>query len=193
MLVYVDAILIRGTSSTLIHDLITKLQAEFALKHLVKPTCFLGIEVKYLKTGSMLLLQSKYIDDLLERAQMTGCNPMTTPMAFNAKLSRQGTDLFTDATQYRFIVGALQYITITRPDLAFSVNKVSQFIANPLESHWCAVKRILRYLADSSNLGLLLQPAQSSAPFSLHVYSDTDWASAPIIGDQHQVHASILD
>lgn len=177
VLVYVDDILITGSHSALIHDLISKLQTQFALKHLGQPEYFLGIQVKYLKNGSLLLTQSKYISDLLERANMTGCSSMNTPMMSTEKLSRNGTDFFSNPTQYRSIVGALQYITLTRPDIAFSVNKVCQFLSSPLESHWKAVKRILRYLSGSIYMGLLLQAAPSTAPFSVRVYCDSDWAS----------------
>lgn len=161
----------------LIHDLIQKLQTQFALKHLGKPSYFLGIEVKYLSNGSLMLSQSKYIADLLERASMTGCSSISTPMMSNVKLTRHGTDSLADPTQYRSIVGALQYITLTRPDIAFSVNKVCQFLSAPLESHWRAVKRILRYLNGTSHFGLHLQPSSPDLPFSVRVYSDSDWAS----------------
>lgn len=77
---------------------------------------------------------------------------------------------------YRSIVGALQYATITRPDIAFSVNKVSQYMHNPTTNHWAAVKRIWRYLNGSSSHGLTLRPDSS---FSLHAYCDADWAGCP--------------
>jgi histone deacetylase 1/2 len=83
-------------------------------------------------------------------------------------------DTMSDPTLYRSIVGALQYETLTRPDIAFSVNKVCQFMSQPLESHWKAVKRILRYLKGTLNHGLLLSPAASGPPFSLRAYSDAD-------------------
>jgi histone deacetylase 1/2 len=83
----------------------------------------------------------------------------------------------TDPTLYRSIVGALQYATMTRPDIAFSVNKVCQFMANPLESHWKAVKRILRYLKGTISHGLLLSSSTTGPPFSLRAYSDADWAT----------------
>ncbi|MCI59098.1 retrovirus-related pol polyprotein, partial [Trifolium medium] len=72
-----------------------------------------------------------------------------------------------EPTLYRSIVGALQYATLTHPDIALSVNKVCQFMANPFESHWLAVKRILRYLKGTLNHGLLINPSTTSPPFSL--------------------------
>ena len=65
-------------------------------------------------------------------------------MVSNCKLSRHGADAFHDPTLYRFVVGALQYATLTRPEISFTVNKVCQFMATPLDSHWIVVKKILK-------------------------------------------------
>jgi histone deacetylase 1/2 len=146
VLVYVDDILLTGSSSTILHDIIHKLNSKFSLKHMGKPDYLLGIEVKNLSNGNILLTQSKYIRDLLHRANMAEAKGITTPMVSNLKLSKFGTDTLPDPSEYRSIVGALQYVTLTRPEIAFSVNKVCQFLAMPLITHWQAVKRILRYL-----------------------------------------------
>jgi histone deacetylase 1/2 len=78
-----------------------------------------------------------------------------------------------DCTQYRSIVGALQYLTLTRPDLAFSVNKVCQFLHAPTTEHWTAVKRILRYVKDTLKLGITFTKSSSTL---LSAFSDADWA-----------------
>lgn len=72
----------------------------------------------------------------------------------------------------RSVVGALQYATITRPGISFSINKVCQIMKEPLEHHWVAVKRILRYLKGTLSCGLHLKPA--SAPFSSNAFCDAD-------------------
>lgn len=77
---------------------------------------------------------------------------------------------------YRSIVGAFQYITISMPKLAYSFNRVCQFMQTPLGSHWQAVKRILRYLGGTLDTGLVLQPCSNSS-ISLHGFYDADWAS----------------
>ena len=74
-------------------------------------------------------------------------------------------------------MGALQYTTITRPEISFAVNKVCQFMANPLETHWTAVKRILRYLKGSLYQELQLRPAISGQPIPLRGLCNADWAS----------------
>jgi histone deacetylase 1/2 len=81
-----------------------------------------------------------------------------------------------DATEYRSLVGGLQYLTITRPDVSYAVNRVCQFLHAPRTSHWSAVKRILRYVCFTASYGLLLQPAVSSV---LSAFSDADWAGCP--------------
>ncbi|MCI53881.1 retrovirus-related Pol polyprotein from transposon TNT 1-94, partial [Trifolium medium] len=80
---------------------------------------------------------------------------------------------------YRSIVGALQYATITRPDISFDVNKVCQFMSHPLETHWVAVKRILRYLNGTIPHGLQLSPISLPKGPSIKAYCDADWASDP--------------
>jgi histone deacetylase 1/2 len=78
-----------------------------------------------------------------------------------------------DNTQYRSIVGALQYLTLTHPDLAFSVNKICQFLHAPTTEHWTAVKRILRYVKDTLKLGITFTKSSSTL---LSAFSDADWA-----------------
>jgi histone deacetylase 1/2 len=91
------------------------------------------------------------------------------------KLSKIAGDLLSDedATRYKSIVGALQYLTITRPDLAFAVNKVCQYLHSPTTEHWTAVKRILRYVRGTSNVGLKIMKSPS---LMLSAFSDADWA-----------------
>ena len=77
-----------------------------------------------------------------------------------------------DATNYRSVVGALQYLTLTRPDISYSVNKVCQYLHAPRTTHWTAVKRILRYLKFSEGLGLQITKSPS---LLVTAYSDADW------------------
>jgi hypothetical protein len=81
-----------------------------------------------------------------------------------------------DPHLYQSIVGALQYATITRPDISYAVNKASQFMHSPTDAHWNGVKRILCYLKGMLSHGLHIR-ARSS--FDLHAYSDVDWAGCP--------------
>lgn len=179
ILVYVDDIIITGSSQTLIQQLVHKLHSEFSLKDLGKLDYFLGIEVHHSSSGSLLLSQTKYIRDLITEANMDQANSIASPMASSTKLSKYGSSSVTDPTYFRSIVGALQYATITRPEISYSVNKVCKFLSAPLEDHWKAVKRILRYLQGTLNHGLLIIPAPKHEPISLTGFCDADWASDP--------------
>ncbi|XP_058776006.1 uncharacterized mitochondrial protein AtMg00810-like [Vicia villosa] len=102
-----------------------------------------------------------------------------SPMLNQCKPSKFGSDVMEDSLFYRSVVGALQYITLTRPDIAYFVNKACQVMTNPLDSHWSMVKRILRYLSGTSTIGLLLSPAHPNQALSLRAYSDSNWANDP--------------
>ena len=107
---------------------------------------------------------------------MAEARPISSPMSSSSQLSLLAGVEFSDPTLYRSTVGALQYLSITRPDVSFAVNKVCQFMHRPTDIHWSAVKRILRYLNDTINYGLYLRPSPST---HLSVYSDADWAGCP--------------
>jgi hypothetical protein len=103
---------------------------------------------------------------------MSGCNPIGTPLAQKHNLRRDD-PILVDATNYHSIVGALQYITLTRPDLTHAINLICQFMHQPGASHFQAVKRILRYLQGTLDYGLRLL---SQSSLSLYGFSDADWA-----------------
>ena len=170
LLVYVDGIIIIGSSSSLVSALVTQLDSVFSLKQLGLLEYFLGIEGKHLPNNSLLLTQSKYIQDLLAKTHMLECNSINTHMVSSCKLSKIGSDTFSDPSLYRSVVGSLQYATITRPEIAYYVNKVCQFMSNPRESHRVAVKRTLRYLKGTLTFGLQLHPAPIHKPLSLHFF-----------------------
>ena len=110
---------------------------------------------------------------------MDVANHISSPMVSGCKLSKTGSKDFSDSTLYRSVVSALQYATITRPEISFSVNKVYQFMSAPADQHWQVVKRILRYLRGTINFGLFLQPNFSNSHYSVHAYCDADQASDP--------------
>jgi hypothetical protein len=147
LLVYVDDIILVSSSSTAASRLVQNLRSEFAVKDLGPLRYFLGIEVAPASSG-LVLTQKKYALDLLRRAGMLQCQPVLTPMTVTDRLTSTDGELLSseDATMYRSIVGGLQYILHTRPDLSFAVNKVCQFLHAPRSPHWSAVKRILRYI-----------------------------------------------
>ncbi|KAK6131700.1 hypothetical protein DH2020_034567 [Rehmannia glutinosa] len=155
--------------------IILSLSATFTLRDLGQVDYFLGIQVQVTQQG-VCLSQAKYIKDLLCKTKMQNAKPIHSPMTTGEKLTAYGNDRMVNVQLYRSTVGALQYVTITRPEIAFSVNKVCQFMQRPLNSHWKSVKRILRYLSGTVNHGLHFTP-DKSLQFNLVGYSDADWAS----------------
>jgi hypothetical protein len=135
VLIYVDDIILTGSHSTAIDDLLLSLKRDFAVKDLGSLNFFLGIEVLPNAAG-VLLSQQRYILDLLKRTKMTDAKPVSTPMASSTTLSAFDGEPFSDQTLFRSTVGALQYLALTRPDIAFSVNKLSQFMHKPTTLHW---------------------------------------------------------
>ncbi|XP_019200258.1 PREDICTED: uncharacterized protein LOC109193886 [Ipomoea nil] len=107
---------------------------------------------------------------------MTDCNPLATPAAVIQPVS-QSTDPFHNPTHYRRLAGALQYLTITRPDLSYAVNRLCQFMHTPTEEHWGLLKRVLRYIKGTLDYGLRISPSRSS---DIHAYSDSNWAGCSV-------------
>jgi histone deacetylase 1/2 len=135
---------------------------------------FLGIEVKRDADGPVLS-QGRYATDVLARSGMDKAKSVDTPLAVSEKLRlTDGTKLgVEDATRYRSVVGALQYLTLTRPDISFPVNKVCQYLHAPTTAHWSAVKRILRYVQGTKDYGLKIKKSKSTM---VSAFSDADWA-----------------
>jgi Reverse transcriptase (RNA-dependent DNA polymerase) len=160
LLVYVDDILITRNCSANVTSLITTLQSEFSIKDLGSLNHFLGIQVSH-SGDSLFLTQTQYIKTILDRAHITDAKPCKTPMDSGLKLSKFSGQTLLDPMKYRMTVGFLQYATLTRPDISFVVNKVSQFMAAPTGIHWQAVKHILRYLKGTIHHGIQLQRSSS--------------------------------
>lgn len=153
VLVYVDDILITGSNSSLVLQVISNMQHTFALTGLGDLNYFLGIQVSK-TTQSLHLSQAKYIAYLLAKHKMANCSPCFTSMTLSHHLTKNSGSAIDNASQYKSIVGALQYITLHRPEIAFPVNKLSQFLSNTSEEHWQACKRLLRYLKGTIHFGL---------------------------------------
>ncbi|KAI5328775.1 hypothetical protein L3X38_028172 [Prunus dulcis] len=171
-LVSVDDLLITGNNSTLVAKFIQLLATRFSVKDLGSLHYFLGVEVLPTATG-LFLSQQKYIHDLLVNAKMDGAKAVSTPLSTTDSLMLHDGSPLTDPTPYRRLVGGLQYLSLTRPDISFAVNKLSQFMHSPSETHWQALKRLLRYLKGTISFGLHLCRRPSNR---LYAFSDADWA-----------------
>lgn len=176
VLVYVDDILIAGNDLTAITDLKFFLADNFKLKDLGTLKYFLGLEVARSSSG-IFISQRKYALDILADSGMTGSRPASFPMEQHLKLTPEDGDLLSDPSSYRRLVGRLIYLTITRPDICFCVNMLSQFMQAPREPHYQAALHVLRYLKSSPGHGLFFP---STCDLRVSAYCDSDWASCPI-------------
>lgn len=136
---------------------------------------FLGIAVRR-QSGDLFLSQQKYASVIIERVGMSSCKPSLTPVDTEGKLSAISSPPIADLTLYRSLVGALQYLTFTRPDISYVVQQVCLHMHDPRESHMFALKCIIRYVQGTLQFGLHLTASSSC---SLVSYIDADWAGCP--------------
>ena len=156
LIIYVDDMIITGDDNEEIIELQEHLAKEFEMKNLGGLKYFLGIEVARSK-HEIFLSQRKYILDLLAETGMLECKPADTPIAQNKKPSIHDHQILTDKEQYQRLVENLIYLSHTRPDIAYVVSLVSQFMHNPSKKHLSVVIRILRYLKSSPGSGLMFR------------------------------------
>ncbi|XP_015160242.1 uncharacterized mitochondrial protein AtMg00810-like [Solanum tuberosum] len=165
ILVYVDDLIITGSCSTLIEEAKSLLHHHFKIKDLGELRYFLGLEIARSDQG-ILICQRKFTLDLIADMGLAGSKPASTPLEPNQKLTSfefdQGhegdtnDELLADPRSYQKLVGKLLYLTMTRPDISFTIQNLSQFMHNPKKSHMEAALRVVRYLKNAPELGILL-------------------------------------
>ena len=116
----------------------------------------------------MFLSQRQCALDLLQQAGMSECHSTTTPVDTKAKLSATDGAPVVDPSEYRSLAGALQYLTLTRPDLAYAVQQVCLFMHDPREPHMALVKHILRYVKGTLSSSLHIGDGSDRYIYSLH-------------------------
>ncbi|CAN6680298.1 unnamed protein product [Malus baccata var. baccata] len=136
-------------------------------------------------SGSSLVILLLYVDDIIitsndtkmiaQKTEMLESKPCATPCLPYNRLLKDDGEPFNNPTLYRSIIGALQYLVFTRPDIAFSVHQVCQFMQSPMASHYLVVKRILRYLKGTMTHGI----RYTKGSLTLRSFSDADWAGDP--------------
>ncbi|PKU78985.1 Retrovirus-related Pol polyprotein from transposon TNT 1-94 [Dendrobium catenatum] len=171
VLIYVDDILITGNNPAQIQHTLTQLQAAFKLKQLGDISLFLGIQVIKTNTG-YFLSQSHYAQELLCSAGFVDCKPASTPAPSRPSKSVDDQP-YADPKLFRKLAGSLQYLSITRPDIAFTANSICQHMHQPRNSDFQSLKRLLRYIKGSLSFGLPIQTGQ----MTLRSYSDADWGA----------------
>ncbi|KAI5339023.1 hypothetical protein L3X38_018295 [Prunus dulcis] len=174
VLVYVDDIIVTGSPSSSVNHFIDHLCSTFDSRRMGELNFFLGMEINRF-SDHLFLSQTRYAVDLLTRFHLTECKPSPTPLPSDTRLSCLDGDPLPDPSTYRSMVGGLQYLTLSRPDISFAVNQVCQFMHNPRTSHLQVVKRIFRYIKGTLEQGLIFH---QSTDFSLRSFSDADWAGS---------------
>ena len=168
--VFVDDGFVVASSIRLIEGLFNNLKKKFQITCTLNVENFLGVEIHRSADGSILLHQESYAKKVLERFKMLESNSMKTPIecGWNDKdLSKSACNV-----PYREAVGNLMYLAVvTRPDISFAVNVASRALENPTERHWSLVKRIMRYIKGTLDVGLLYQKSGNFV-----TYSDADYA-----------------
>uniref|UniRef100_A0A1J3IWV2 Putative mitochondrial protein n=1 Tax=Noccaea caerulescens TaxID=107243 RepID=A0A1J3IWV2_NOCCA len=172
LLLYVDDIGLTASSTPLLRSIITSLNSEFSMTDLGELHYFLGIAIHRDKHG-MFLNQQNYAADIIHRAGMTNCNPCSTPADTSSKLAASDGDPVADPKLYRSLAGALQYLTFTRPDIAYAVQQVCLHMHDPREPHLNALKRIIRYIKGTITHGVQIRLTSIT---KITAYTDADWA-----------------
>ena len=171
---YVDDILISCSSDSFLKKLKSKLMNEYKMKDLGEVKQFLGVNVEQ-NENDIFIHQANFVQGLLQKFQFENCKPMGTPVDISNKLKiSTDDDKPFDIELYQKAVGSLLYLaTKTRPDISYAVNSVAKYCVKPNVNHWCAVKRIFRYLKGTINLGISYERSKTKECLG---FSDADWA-----------------
>lgn len=136
----------------------------------------MGLEIVRGPEG-IFISQRKYALDIITECGLLGAKSAQVPTELNHKLALAKGMRLQDPGKNRRLVGRLIYLTFTRPELSYIVHIISQFMHKPLEDHWAAALRVIRYLKGCSDQGIILS---SDANLTLTAYSDSDWSACPI-------------
>ncbi|XP_020691442.1 uncharacterized protein LOC110106054 [Dendrobium catenatum] len=172
VLIYVDDILVTVNDKSQIAHLLRQLHSKFNLKQLGDISLFLGIQVAKTKTD-YFLNQTHYAKQLLLSVGFNNSKAALTPMSLKRSTGFASTEEFSDPQLYRKIAGSLQYLSITRPDIAFTTNYICQRMHKPSVDDFQTLKRLLRYVQGTTDLGIPIDPGD----LQLRAFADADWAA----------------
>ena len=177
---YVDDMLIIGSNAEMIRITKLFLSSRFDMKDMGIADVILGIKISKIPEG-LILSQSHYIAKVLEKFKKYEIIPKKTPVDISLHLAKN-TGIGISQLEYSQIIGSLMYImNCTRPDIAYSVSKLSRFTSNPGETHWKVVLRVLRFLKYTQNYRLHF----TRYPHVLEGYCDANWISD---SKRHKIH-----
>ena len=160
VVVYVDDVLLTGTNLQEMDSLKEFLHIAFKIKDLGSLHHFLGMEFLN-TTDGMILTQTQFIQQTLKDSYCSDLSPFVGPLEYPLKFSADATDFLPNPTPFRQLIGKLNFITNTRPDIAFTMQHLSQFMQKPTHSHMAAAHHALRYLKGTIDRTLLLNSTSS--------------------------------
>nr|GFA57176.1 retrovirus-related Pol polyprotein from transposon TNT 1-94 [Tanacetum cinerariifolium] len=170
--VYIDDIVFGSTHPRYIQLFFDLMKSRFEMSMMGEMTFFLGLQVNQSPCG-IFINQSKYVLEILNKYGMKSCDPVGTPMEIKDKLNLYQNGTPVDATKYRSMIGALMYLTSSRPDIVHATCLCARYQAKPTEKHLKEVKRIFRYLWGTINTGLWYM---KDSGFELTGFLDADYA-----------------
>jgi len=166
---------ITGSNAAAVSALKQHLSSPFHMKDLGHLRYFLGLEVSHTLAG-IFLCQKKYAQDLLKDTKMDHCRALKVPLTPNLKLLYNTGQPLNNPNIFRRIVGKLTYLSITRPDISFAVQFLSQFMSCPTDAHLKEAFHVFRYLRATAEHGVLFS---KDSTFQLRAFCDSDWGSCP--------------
>jgi hypothetical protein len=170
--VYVDDIVFGGSSNSLVARFADDMSREFEMSMMGELQFFLGLQIRQSKDGTFVH-QAKYTKEIVRKFKMEDSKAMATPMSTTTALDADEEGEHVDQKEYQSMIGSLLYLTVTRPDIQFSVCMCVHFQTSPRTSHRQAVNRIFKYLRHTPDFGLWYSASSSLA---LHGFSDADFA-----------------
>ena len=173
VLVYVDDMLVTGTNMQQINDVKHSLDKAFTIKDLGALNYFLGIQISRNSDG-IFLSQKKYIRDIIADCGMEEADSSPAPLPTGLKLSTEIGDILDEPEVYRRLIGRLLYLGLTRPDLSYPVQHLSQFLHQPRVPHLRAALHVVKYLQGTVDYGLFY-PSMNN--LQVKAYSDADWSA----------------
>ncbi|KAG6495020.1 hypothetical protein ZIOFF_042811 [Zingiber officinale] len=160
-----------GSNPSMLGEFKEAMTKEFEMTNIGLMTYYLGIEMNQKEDGSFIS-QAGYVREILKKCKMDDSKSINTPVECGVKLSEHDEEEKVNPTFFKSLVGSLQYLTCTRPDILYAVGLVSRYIEDPTTTHLKIAKRILRYIKGIIDFGLLYS---TSNHFKLEGYSDSDW------------------
>ncbi|CAM8923569.1 unnamed protein product [Rhodiola kirilowii] len=170
--IYVDDIVFSSSNQKMVDKFVKQMQSEFKMSMVGEMCYFLGLQVKQ-KADDIFISQSKYDRNLIKKFDLEKATHKRTPAATHVKITKDEAGTSVDQILYRSMIGSLQYVTASTPDITHVVGVRVRYQANPKENHLMNVKRIIKYVCGTSDYGLWYTKDTNSC---LVGYCDADWA-----------------